>query len=104
MQSKMSCTCHCATSQNGLKLASCFQSLQFIAASELQISSKPGGQPDSDCQTLAAFGATRVDHSTATASFHANQKTVSAGAFDLGGLISAFHFENPKGLYADPPM
>ena len=56
-----------------------------------------------DGQTLATLGATSVDHSTAAAGFHANQKTVSAGAFDLGGLVSAFHFENPKGLYDNPP-
>lgn len=56
-----------------------------------------------DRQTLAAFGATSVDHGTAAASFHANQETVSAGAADLGGLVSAFHFGNPKGLNVDPP-
>jgi len=50
-----------------------------------------------DSQTLAAFGAACVDHSAATAGFHANQKTVSAGAFDLGRLVSAFHFEILKG-------
>jgi len=50
-----------------------------------------------DSQTLAAFGAASVDHCAATAGFHADQKTVSAGAFDLGRLVSAFHFEILKG-------
>jgi hypothetical protein len=55
------------------------------------------GQRQLDSQTLTAFGAASVDHSAATAGFHANQKTVSAGAFDLGRLVSAFHFEILKG-------
>jgi len=53
---------------------------------------------DSDGQTLAAFGAARIDHGTAATGFHANEKTMSAGAANLGGLVSAFHFGNPKGL------
>ena len=71
---------------------------------ELRINCALGGQLKSDSQTLAAFGAASVDHCAATAGFHANQKTVCAGAFDLGGLVSAFHFENPKGLYVDPTL
>jgi hypothetical protein len=46
-----------------------------------------------DSQALAAFGAARIDHSTATTGFHANQKTVGTGAADFGGLVSAFHLE-----------
>jgi hypothetical protein len=53
---------------------------------------------DLDSQTLAAFGTARVNHGTAATGFHANQKTVGAGAANLGGLVSAFHFGNPKGL------
>ena len=60
--------------------------------------------PDSDRQTLAPFGAASVDHSAAATGFHANQKTVSAGAANLGGLVSAFHFENPKGLNDGPQI
>jgi hypothetical protein len=56
-----------------------------------------------DGQTLAALGAASIDHGTAAASFHANQEAVSAGAADLGRLVSAFHFGNPKGLNVDPP-
>lgn len=92
-----------AARQHGLKLASRFQSLQFEAAPELQVSRALCVQAELDCQTLAALGATSVDHSTAAAGFHANQKTVSPGAFDLGGLVSAFHFGNPIGLSEGPP-
>jgi len=98
VQSEMGRTSYSAASQYRLKLASRFQSLQFEAVPEWQVSCALCGQPELNSQTLAAFGATSVDHSTAAASFHANQKTVSAGAFDLGGLVSAFHFGNPKGL------
>ena len=45
----------------------------------------------SDRQTLAAFGATCVDHSTATSGFHADQKTVRTGAACFRRLISTFH-------------
>lgn len=45
--------------------------------------------PGSDGQALAAFGAAGVDHGTAAAGLHANQEAVGAGAFDLGGLVSA---------------
>ena len=44
-----------------------------------------------DSQALAAFGAACVDHSAATAGFHANQEAVGAGATNFGGLVSAFH-------------
>lgn len=45
----------------------------------------------SDRQALAAFGAAGVDHRATTACFHANEKTVGAGALDLGRLVGAFH-------------
>ena len=70
----------------------------------MQVSCALRGQPELNSQTLAALGATSVDHSSAATGFHANQKTVSAGAFDLGGLVSAFHFGNPKGLGDGLPL
>jgi hypothetical protein len=98
MQSEMRRASHGSTSQHSLELASRFQSLQFKAAPKQLISCALFEQRNLDCETLAAFGATRIDHSTAATGFHTNQKTVSTGAFDLGGLVSAFHFGNPKGL------
>ena len=44
-----------------------------------------------DSQALTALGAARVDHSTATARFHANQETVGTGTADFGRLVSTFH-------------
>jgi hypothetical protein len=44
-----------------------------------------------DSQALAPFGAASVDHSTATAALHANEKTVGTGATRLGRLVGAFH-------------
>jgi TATA-box binding protein (TBP) (component of TFIID and TFIIIB) len=44
-----------------------------------------------DSQTLAAFSATCVDDSAATACFHTNQKAVCTGAASFRRLISAFH-------------
>jgi hypothetical protein len=79
-------------------LASRLQSLHGGAALWRRVSCALREPSGSDSQALAAFGAARVDHSTAATGFHANQKTVSAGAADLGGLVSAFHFGNPKGL------
>ena len=63
-----------------------------------------------DGQTLAALGATCVDHSAATAGFHANQKTVGTGAANFGRLVSAFHDflfesdEEPKIIAKKPPL
>jgi len=83
-------TSHGTAGQYRLKLTACLESLQFEAAS--------------NCQTFAAFGAAGVDHSTTATGFHANQEAVSTGAFNLGGLVSAFHFENPKGLNDGPQI
>jgi hypothetical protein len=44
-----------------------------------------------DSQTLAAFGATCIDHGAATTGLHANQKAVGTGATCLGWLVGAFH-------------
>ena len=103
MQGEMLRTCHGSASQDGLKLAARFQSLHLIVTAKLLISFALGNLTKSDCQTLAALGAAGIDHSTAAAGFHANQEAVSAGAANLGGLVSAFHFENPKGLNEDLP-
>jgi len=97
-------TGHSTASQYCLKLASRFQSLHFEAASEREVSCALFGPSESDRQTLAAFGATSVYHGTAAAGFHSNQEAVSTGAANLGGLVSAFHFENPKGLSDGPPL
>lgn len=84
---------HGTASQNGLKLASRFQSLQFGAAPRRPINCALSRLPESDSQTLAAFGAASIDHGATATGFHANQEAVSAGAFDLGRLVSAFHLE-----------
>jgi hypothetical protein len=42
-------------------------------------------------QTLAAFGATCIDHGTAAAGLHANEETVGARAANFRRLVSAFH-------------
>ena len=44
-----------------------------------------------DGQTLAALGATCVDHGTATLGLHADQETVGASALGLGGLVCTLH-------------
>ncbi len=103
MQCKVGRTGHSSASQDDLKLASRFQSLHLEVTAKLLISFALCGQSKSDSQALAALGATGIDHSTATTGLHANQKTVGAGAANLGGLVSAFHFENPKGLDEDQP-
>ena len=89
---------HDEAGQDSLKLTARFESLQFEAAPELSLNGAPGQQPESHGQPLAPLGATRVDDSAAATGFHTNQKAVCAGAANLGGLVSAFHFENPKGL------
>lgn len=48
-------------------------------------------RPESQTQTLATLGTAGVDDLTAATGLHANQKTVGAGATDLGRLVSAFH-------------
>jgi hypothetical protein len=44
-----------------------------------------------DSQTFATFGATCIDHSAATACFHANQEAMGTGAASFRRLVSAFH-------------
>ena len=44
-----------------------------------------------DGEAFATFGAACVDHGTAAASFHTDQKAVSAFAFGDGRLIGSFH-------------
>jgi hypothetical protein len=55
-----------------------------------------------DSQALAAFGTARVDDSAATASLHANEKAVGAGAADFGRLVGTFHFESLLNLLLLP--
>jgi hypothetical protein len=61
-----------------------------------------------DRQTLAAFGATCVDHCTAATGLHANQKAMGAGSAGLGGLVSAFHrssnLERPLNNKGNPKL
>ena len=95
---------HDCASQDGLKLATRLESLHFGVTAKLRVSFARGRPPKSDSQALAALGAASIDHRTTTAGLHANQEAVSAGAANLGGLVSAFHFENPKGLDEDPSL
>ena len=44
-----------------------------------------------DSQALTTFGAACIDHSAATASFHANHKAMGTGATGFRRLVSAFH-------------
>jgi hypothetical protein len=60
-----------------------------------QVFKKPG----LDSQAFAALSAARVNHSAATAGFHANQETMGTGATDFGRLVSAFHLEIPMFEY-----
>ena len=96
-------TCHGCAVQNGLKLVARFQSLHLGVTTKLRVRIARGRSPKSDSQALAALGAARIDHRTAATGLHANQEAVGAGAANLGWLVSAFHFENPKGLGEDPP-
>jgi hypothetical protein len=73
--------------QNGLELGSRLQPLHTGAK-----------RSNLDGQTLAAFGTARIDHSAATAGFHANQKAMGTRAADFGGLICAFHLKFLRGL------
>ena len=70
----------------------------------MRISNALRTQRELDRQTLAPLGAACVDHGAAATGFHANQKAVGTCATDLGGLVSAFHFGNPKGLNDDPEL
>ena len=58
-------------------------------------------QRTSDSKTLAALGTTGVDDCAATASLHAHQKTMGAGAANLGRLVSTFHGESSVGSVGD---
>jgi hypothetical protein len=76
-------------SQNCLKLRAGFKSVQLS-----QPARSDPGTPQSlelDSQTLAAFGAARIDNGAATTGFHADQKAMGTGATDFGRLVSAFH-------------
>ena len=96
-------TRHGCAIQDGLKLAARLESLHFGVTAKLRVSFARGRPSRLDSQALAALGAASIDHRTTTAGLHANQEAVGAGAANLGRLVSAFHFENPKGLNEDPP-
>jgi hypothetical protein len=97
MQDKMRGARDDRTRQHRLKLRAAFETLQVPAAQTGLIKRRPVSLC-LNSQTLAAFGATRVDHGTAATGFHADQKAVSAGATNFGRLVCAFHFGNPKKL------
>jgi hypothetical protein len=100
VQSEMGSPRQRRTSQYRLILWATLEALQNQAA---PTSKSAAGQAvsESDRQTLAAFGATGINDGAAAPGFHADQKAVSARATDLGGLVSAFHFGNPKRLKSD---
>jgi len=76
--------------------------MQFFAAPDWPGRRGSAERPGSDRQTLAALGTPCIDNGAAATGFHADQKTVGAGTTDLGGLVSAFHDDNPKGLGQGP--
>jgi hypothetical protein len=86
--------------QNCLELGPGFQSLHVRAHRRnfLRQIQRPKKWPNRlaweslDSQAFAALGTARIDHSTATAGLHANQKAVGTGAADFGGLVCAFHW------------
>jgi hypothetical protein len=47
--------------------------------------------PESQTQTLAAFGATCANHGATASGFHAHQKSVGASAASFRRLICTFH-------------
>ena len=54
-------------------------------------------------QALAAFGPPGVEHGAAAACLHAHEKSVRAGASNLGGLVGAFHLSASRHAPAAPP-
>jgi hypothetical protein len=65
--------------------------MRFKGCMSTAVMGRVGDQCASNSQTFAAFGAACIDHGTATAGFHAHQKSMGAGAACFGGLVSAFH-------------
>jgi hypothetical protein len=61
----------------------------FVHANDSPV--RPFSDATSNGQTFTAFGATRIDDSTAATGFHANQKTMGTGTACFRGLVSAFH-------------
>jgi hypothetical protein len=86
VQGEMRCTRQRAACQHGLKLGSRLQALH-ARSTALYLARLSGSQ------TLAAFGAAGINHSATTSGLHANEKTMRACAANLGGLVSALHFE-----------
>ena len=111
MQCKVRCFGHSYPTKHRLKLGTGFEAPHRGLAGMWRISKdqKPVslGLPDPrelDSQALAALGAARIDHCAATASLHANQKTMGACTADFGGLVSAFHVNFPKRLSGYPHL
>jgi hypothetical protein len=98
MQGEMGCFGHSYPAKHCLKLGTGLEAPHRGVAGMWRISKdqKPVslGLPDPrelDSQALAALGTASIDHCAATASLHANQKTMGACTADFGGLVSAFH-------------
>lgn len=90
-------------SQNSLELRSRSQPLHGSRLG--RACARRASQETSDSQAFTAFGAARIDDSTATTGFHADQKAVGTGAADFRRLVSAFHDEVLFGLcQVSPPL
>jgi hypothetical protein len=59
----------------------------------MQVADKPDSKR-LNSQAFTAFRTARIDDGASSASFHANQKTMGAGATCFRRLVSTFHFEN----------
>jgi len=90
VQREMMRSSHSRCSQNGLKLTTTLEALQNeLACAKNQ---RQASTFSLNSQTLAAFGATCIDHGATATGFHANQKAMGTGTADLRWLVSAFHF------------
>lgn len=64
----------------------------FLAYNGRESRSEPAS-PNLYCEAGAPLGTTRVDDGAAALGLHAHQETMSAGAANLGRLVSTFHRE-----------
>jgi hypothetical protein len=81
----MRCFCHRSRRHDGLKFRPLLQTFHGAGVAGLVSGQKLDGQ------TLTTFGTTCIDHSAATACFHADQKAMGTGATSFRRLVSAFH-------------
>ena len=96
VQNKMCGGSYFIASEHSLELAPRFQSMHRktrISPALPQMSDAT----DSHRQALAALGAARIDNSTTTTCFHANQEAMGAGPANFGGLVRAFHLRILEG-------